>query len=80
VGFLFNEVKIVTFFNGRKVYSHLTIHKFKPMIHQVYFYIVLRLLAILKLRKEDYVSERTLGYAFKEKDKKYIVGKYIEKQ
>lgn len=47
--FCFKPIKIVTILNGRIGITLLTINKFKPMIHQVYFYIVLRLLAILKL-------------------------------
>jgi len=49
------------------------------MIHQVYFYIVLRLLAILYKGKKICIRE-DYGYAFKEKDKKYIVGKYFGEQ
>ncbi|WP_313153044.1 hypothetical protein [Lacrimispora sp.] len=57
----------------------MTIQKFKPMIHQEYFYLLFRYLAILNLWKDN-VTERKLGYALKKKDKKYIFGKYIEKQ
>jgi len=49
------------------------------MIHQEYFYLLFRYLAILNLWKDN-VTERKLGYALKKKDKKYIFGKYIEKQ